>query len=294
MGGDITDGGDGTNGTSTLKLDGAVLDMQGHRIGTSIPIDNLNLYSGTIKNVGGLNSVIGGAGLVKNWDGTTAKTLVLDGTNTYTGDTKVTGGTLKLASTVSLTSSVIDVGAGAYLDVTDFGPAGYTVAAGNTIKGSGTVNGSLNVLGTLSPGSSPGLLTVNGDVTLSGNYSAEIAGNAPGTGYDQLLVIGANRTVTLGGTLSVTSTYTPGASDMFWIIVNDDATSILSGAFSNYANGDPIPALPGFNIYYHADYSTNSLTGGNDVVLAIPEPATLLMLVIAAGLCLAFRRARKA
>ncbi len=128
---------------------------------------------------------------------------------------------------------------------------------------------------------------------LSGNYNEEVDGAAAGTGYDQLLVIGANRTVTLGGTLTVTSTYTPVAGDMFWIIVNDVASSILNGLFSNYANGDPIGAIPGYNIYYNADSSTSSLSGGNDVVLAIPEPGALLMLVIAAGLCLAYRRTRK-
>ncbi len=80
---------------------------------------------------------------------------------------------------------------------------------------------------------------------------------------------------------------------MFWIVVNDSSTSTLNGVFSNYANGDPIGALPGYNIYYNADSSANSLTGGNDVVLAVPEPAALLMLVVAAGLCLAYRRTRK-
>jgi hypothetical protein len=46
---------------------------------------------------------------------------------------------------------------------------------------------------------------------------------------------------------------------------------------------------------YNVDYDTNNLTpgSGNDVaVVAIPEPAALLMLIIAAGLGLMFRRTR--
>jgi autotransporter-associated beta strand protein len=292
LGGDIIDGGDGTNGSSTLKLDGAVLDMGGHNIGTTIAIDTLNLYSGTIKNIGGMKSTIGGAGLVKNWDNTTAKTLILDGVNTYTGDTKVTGGTLKLASTVSIASSVIDVFAGT-LDVTAFAdPVGYTIAGGKTIKGNGSVNGSITVLGTLAAGESPGILTVNGNTTLSGTDAVETNNATAGTGYDQLVVNGSSNTVALAGTLALTvsPTFTP-AGEAFWIVVNNSSTA-LNGTFG------AVTGLPdGWNVLYNVNYDaiTPDLTpgSGNDVaIVAVPEPATMLMLIVATGLGLLFKRFR--
>jgi hypothetical protein len=72
---------------------------------------------------------------------------------------------------------------------------------------------------------------------------------------------------------------------MFWVVLNNDPTNTLSGVFSNYAtSGSPItgiPTLTGYSVYYNADSTTNSLTGGNDVVIAIPEPAALTMLFVA-------------
>ncbi|MGD0518480.1 MAG: autotransporter-associated beta strand repeat-containing protein [Thermoguttaceae bacterium] len=263
LGADITDGG----GTSTIKLAGGTLDMQNHNIGSSTSaIDTLTLASGTLKNVAQIN---GGGAISK----TTAGILTISGANTYSGATTVSAGTLLAEG--SLLSFV-------------------TVNSGATLGGKGSV-GKLTVLsgGTLSTGDSAGKLTVNGDVSLSGDDKVEIDGSVAGTGYDQLQVNGTSHTVTLGGTLTVSATYTPSSDDMFWIILNDDATNTLTGVFSNYASGDLIgAALPGYHIYYNADSTTNSISGGNDVVLAIPEPATLAMLLIAAGLCLMFRRTR--
>lgn len=223
---------------------------------------------------------------------TTAGTLILDGNNTYTGNTKVSAGTLQFTAGVAIASSVIDVYGGT-LDVTAFGGPGYTVGGGVTIKGNGTVNGSLNVLGTLSAGESPGQLTVNGNATLSGNDLVEIAGGAPGTGYDQLVVndgISSPGTVTLGGTLTVSNTYAPPAPGPLWIVLNNTSNP-LSGTFSTVTG---LPA--GWDVVYNVDYATSNLTpgSGNDVAITtVPEPATLAMLIFAAGLCLMFKRRSK-
>lgn len=77
---------------STINLNGGSLDMQSH----NISVDNFNAMSGTLANVGQLNS---GSDLVK----TTAGTLILSGTNTYTGNTTVSVGTLNLVSNADLT-----------------------------------------------------------------------------------------------------------------------------------------------------------------------------------------------
>jgi autotransporter-associated beta strand protein len=79
----------GTGGTVTtnLTLSGGTLNMNGNAIGGSGQLITTSFNSGTLMNVSQIN---GGAGLTK----ATAGTLILDGTNTYSGDTTVTGGTL--------------------------------------------------------------------------------------------------------------------------------------------------------------------------------------------------------
>ena len=95
---DIVDGGGITN--STITLNGGTLDMSGNEIGPvfvgfSDPINNLNLRSGILQNVAEINS----GGIVSK---TTAGTLYLDGTNTWTGYTDVNDGTLVAISTSAL------------------------------------------------------------------------------------------------------------------------------------------------------------------------------------------------
>lgn len=78
--------------TSTLTVNGGTLDLTGH----NITVDTFALESGTLKNLGQFNS---GAAVVK----TTAGSLVLDGTNAYTGNTSIGAGSVTLATTGSLT-----------------------------------------------------------------------------------------------------------------------------------------------------------------------------------------------
>ena len=74
---------------------------------------------------------------------------------------------------------------------------------GGTLSGSGIIQSDVVMGGTLSPGDSPGVLTVQGNYTqlAGGTFFAELAGLTPGTQYDQLLVSGA---AALDGTLDVT------------------------------------------------------------------------------------------
>jgi len=78
--------------TSTVTLNGGTLDLGGH----AVTVDTFNVQAGTLKNLGQFNS---GATLTK----TTAGALILDGANTYTGNTSVGAGSLTLAATGSLT-----------------------------------------------------------------------------------------------------------------------------------------------------------------------------------------------
>jgi len=92
VGGDIAKGaGAGfASVVSTLLLDGGSLDLSGFAIGSLLqPINNLNMLSGTLANVGEIN---GGSGLVKTGSGM----LVLKGSNGYSGGTTIADGVLQV------------------------------------------------------------------------------------------------------------------------------------------------------------------------------------------------------
>ncbi|MCE7926486.1 MAG: HYR domain-containing protein, partial [Haliscomenobacteraceae bacterium CHB4] len=101
------------------------------------------------------------------------------------------------------------------------------------------------------PGSSPGCVTLNGNMVLNAGdvLDMEINGATACTDYDQFTV---NGTVTLGNaTLTLTLGYTPALNDQFTLIANDGADAV-SGIFAqgysitvgghtfdiNYAGGD--------------------------------------------------------
>src|SRR5205823_8234251 len=84
------------NHTATLNLNGASLDMLNHKIGGATGIDSLVFAAGALKNVNQINN--GAIGLTK----TTSGTLVLAGTNAYTGNTAVTAGTLQIGANNSV------------------------------------------------------------------------------------------------------------------------------------------------------------------------------------------------
>jgi len=85
--------------------------------------------------------------------------------------------------------------------------------------GGGNIKGSVNCSGRLSPGSSAGTMTIDGDFTQQsgGTLEIELGGTTPGTDYDVLDVIGK---ATLVGTLDVKliNGFSPKAADTFQII----------------------------------------------------------------------------
>lgn len=99
-------------------------------------------------------------------------TWVLDAVNTYTGNTTVTAGTLKIGANGSLANSTnIDLATEGVLDVTD-APGGLALAANQSLRGTGTLQGAL-ILGSnafLNPGSGAvaGSLRITQNLTLQG------------------------------------------------------------------------------------------------------------------------------
>ena len=158
--------------------------------------------------------------------------------NAYTGTTTINGGTLSVNG--SITGAV-------------------TVAAAGTLAGNGSV-GSVTNQGVVSPGNSPGILTINGDYSQTGSLTDEIQGTNPVTpDFDQLIV---NGTVTLGGAFnpSLLGGFLPSLGNSFQLITND-GTDPVSGTFAGLPEGQSFNVGPRF--------FTISYVGGtgNDVVI---------------------------
>ena len=103
---------------------------------------------------------------------------------------------------------------------------------GGTLGGSGLLGPVTANRGAVGPGASPGILQVNGGVTLHAGSSlfVELNGSAPGTGHDQLNVIGPVNldNVTLAGTVAFTSTVGEVVT-----ILDNDGTDPISGSFGD-------------------------------------------------------------
>ncbi|MGI9428317.1 MAG: hypothetical protein ACR2NM_06645 [Bythopirellula sp.] len=133
---------------------------------------------------------------------------------------------------------------------------GAIVGLGGTIAGSGVVGGSLsNQSAMVSPGNSPGTLTVEGNYTQCAGaiLAIEVAGTGPGVGHDQLDVHGS---ATLDGTLDITTApgYTPGVGatpgvvgDSFIILTADSRTGTFSSVNGRHAGGGRF-----FDVTYNA------------------------------------------
>ena len=208
-----------------------------------------------------------------------AGTLILEGTQAFTGATTATGGSLLINGNLPATASV-------------------SVASGATLGGTGTINPaapvSVAASGTIAPGAGIGTLST-GPVGFSDTaiFSLEIGA----TTADQFRTAGA---ASLAGTIALDLTLlTDPVDDLTFTII--DATAPLLGypggaRFAYLGNsldeGEMFTATTGgftqdFQISYSAD-------AGNDVTLrTVPEPGVLGSLLGGAGLVLGLRRRRK-
>jgi fibronectin-binding autotransporter adhesin len=227
-------------------------------------------------------------------------TLTLTGTSTTTGTAIVVAGTLALSGAGSISSmALIDVQQGATFDVSNVTGAQWTLAGTQTLKGTGTVIGSIVGANNsvVSPGESPGVLTIIGsmDMSAGANMNWELAAlkddatpGLPGTDYDLTTVSNA---LTLGGTSKLTlslGTNVPSADPFWssshsWKVIDVGPSGATSGNFAVLADGGP---------YTQGAFST-SVDGGGDVYLnftAVPEPGTIVMLLLAGLAFAAYRR----
>jgi autotransporter-associated beta strand protein len=182
-------------------------------------------------------SIQGDGGLLK----TGAGTLVLTGSNRAGSGLQVNGGALELAGDMA---------------------GGVEIMNGSMLMGRGRIDGDLQVSGILSPGASPGTMTVAGDVLLDADalLRTEIDGTthdpAGGAGtHDRLAVVGPDSSFTADGTLEVllrgitgdaNNDFTPSIGDRFTIVTVEGADGV-SGTFDTLA-GPTAGLAPGSRI----------------------------------------------
>lgn len=207
------------------------------------------LHGAVLFNVGGTSLTISGdisgdGSLVKNG----SSPMILTGNNTFTGDTLINVGALRVGGNATLISSNIVIAAGAALTATGRVDSTFTLAANQTLSGNGVINGQLTTLAssTLSPGSnSIGGLTVSNAVVLGGTNAFDL--DQDNKTND---VLNVNAGITYGGTLkltTLTSALTNGATFKLFKALS------YGGSFAGIT-----PATPGAGL----TWNTNALLSG--------------------------------
>ena len=179
-----------------------------------------------------------------------AGSLLLAGESTYSGTTTINDGILVV--TGSIQKSLVAVNSG-------------------ILGGTGTV-GAISSLATVRPGSSPGILTSKGTVTLveSSHLAMEINGGIPDTSYDQVVTQGSVLLNNPALDLVVSSGFDSHAVAQLKLIDNRSTTPV-QGQFINQPEGSLVP-LNGvdFVLSYHGG-------DGNDVTLSQYSPTPILV-----------------
>ena len=164
----------------------------------------------------------------------------------------------------------------------DFAATGaVTVAAGATLGGSGTTGGAVSVNGgILSPGNSPGVLTV-ASVTLNFSPSLfEVNGTTRGTQYDGLDITGVNG-VAYGGALSLSfgngSSFADNTTFDLFSFTGTPSGNFSSVTSTGYYAGTWTQAAGEWSLTTSEQKLTFTPSTG-DLVIAVPEPSTVVLL----------------
>lgn len=224
------------------------------------------------------------AGAVVNSAGGSLQNSIIEGAGTWEatqGYTQTTG-TLEVDGNLNAGSSTININ-------------------GGQLQGEGTITaGDLNVGdATIKPGDSPGIMTINGNLTLNSDsttliqYGGTDNSNPSSIEYDAFDV---NGTAYLNGYLNTQYMdlgigYTPSAGDIFTILTCADG---CDGEFSGY--DDYVSSDERFQIEYNADSVVLEIENGTPdsppppPPSAAPEPGTWILMSSGGLLALAWRR----
>ena len=142
---------------------------------------------------------------------------------TNTGTVQAQSGTIRFQSTFTQTAGSTLLNGGSLATSTTLN------IQGGTLGGAGTVTGNVSNAGVVSPGASPGILTLSGNYVQSaaGALKIEIGGLAAGTQYDRLAITGS---ATLNGTLQVQTIngFSPAAGNTFQILTYGSRTGTFA------------------------------------------------------------------
>jgi MYXO-CTERM domain-containing protein len=260
------------SGTGTLILTGANSHTTTTISGGTLQVGNGgttgSLGSGAVTNNGSLGFNRGNALTVANdISGTGSLTksgsssLNLTGTNTYTGATTISAGTLYVNGTLGNTA--------------------LTIASGATLGGGGTTTGSVatvSATSVIAPGNSPGTLTIGSlDVTNGATLNFEL-----GTSSDLLAITGA---LTAGGTLNFNFSDSGGLIGYTsYTLFTFDSESGL-----DYADLNAL-TLPGQALNTAFGTGGWMINGNSLQVQFVPEPSSALLGLLGAAGLLSRRR----
>ena len=300
----------GSSGTGTLTMSGGLVSVAGTLSKGGNGTINLNsggtlqigtgttggfLGVSTLTNNGTLvfnrsdastySGIISGTGAVTKQGG---GTLTLDGANSYSSVTTISGGVLALSGTGSIGTGDLNLGYGGVFDLTALTSGTYSLPSTGDLIGSGTLTGNghtLAVLGAFLPGNSPGTVTVDSGFTLnlsnSGTSLFEITSPAFTAGTFDL--VSGDGSVVFGGILNLAfsgGSYAEG-TDVLQIFAT---TGGRSGNFS---------AVNATGLAAGQSATFNSATG---FITVVPEPSTYAMALagLACGGYTMFRRRKRA
>ena len=209
-----------------------------------------------------------------------AGTLILTGSNTYTGGTTVNAGTLSIAGE------------------SPTGTGDVFIDSGATLMGRGVIKGRLTVAGILNPGNSPGYLSTSSTVTMNtgATYLQDIAGTTQAsgtspvgaTGYYSFLNVTTGQFVIQPGTTLIpqlsnlftvgqsgygSPIYVPALGDRFRIIT---ASGGISGKFSTFTQPAELAAGTQFLPFYN-------MAGSNSLELAVIPSSYVNTIAAASG-----------
>jgi rhamnogalacturonan endolyase len=194
-----------------------------------------NTYAGTIADAGVTSLIKTGTGM-----------LTLSGANnTYTGNTTVNGGILRVSN----------------IDGSATGYGAVNVANGGTLAGNGIIGGAvtINSGGALAPGNPLGTLTLSNNLTLAAGSTTFVQVQHSPMTNDVVKILG---TLTESGTLNVTN----GGVAAF--AAGDTFNLFTAGSYSGAFTGIVLPPLTG-----NLAWNTNALkTAGVLSVVALTPP----------------------
>jgi len=152
------------------------------------------------------------------------------------------------------------------------------------LSGSGTIIGDITSAGTISPGNSPGILTIDGNYVQAptGILTIELGGLTPGSEHDQLIITGD---ASLGGTLNVQllDGFQLGEGMQFNII---SVGGSLLQTFAGLDQDGLVGTFDGIDLFIR--YSTGDSAGV--MLYTVPEPTAALVVAMSSIMLLRRRR----